>query len=98
MKRARPISLAEFDAALTAVVRDYVDFVARSARGEMTPEETKEFATRHAAGRGALAHLDQLHKMAGSDDDAARAARGELLARARLAIGGATEVADDGDE
>lgn len=98
MKRARTISHAQYAATSELIVRSYNELVERITNGTATPEEVKEFATRHTAARAALAHLDHLKKLAGPDEEAASAAREALLTQARDAIGGSAEAADDADE
>lgn len=98
MKRSRTIPDNDFDVSAALVARDYTNFLGRAARGEMTPEEIKEFANRHGAARTALAHLEHLKKVAGPNDEAAIAARQQALLAARAAIGTPEEAADDGDE
>jgi hypothetical protein len=48
------------------VAADYLGFL-RAARGA-EPEDAKAFAARHAAAKAALAHLEQLIKLAASCD------------------------------
>ncbi|HYZ31012.1 MAG TPA: hypothetical protein VE684_01875 [Crenalkalicoccus sp.] len=64
-KRARPtISEAELAAAVEQVLADYRGFLAGTPPGA-DAGDAKAFATRHAAARSALAHLEQLLKIAG---------------------------------
>lgn len=96
MTRRRVRSPLDFDESFTLVLQDYQDFVTRQGRATAA-EEPKEFATRHAAARGALAHLEHLMKLAGRDDGAALAARQAALDAARAEIGATLEGGDDDD-
>lgn len=95
--RRQPQSGANLNASAALVVKDYNVFLGKLADGTATPEEIKEFATKHTAARTALAHLEHIKKCSGPDPETARAAREEELAAARTAMAEAGEDADDGD-
>lgn len=101
-----PIPEADRDEAARLIWDGYLNFlIGGPAPGEEA--EPKAFANRHAAGKAALAHLDQLYKVAGgpaSNDDAAAgdALAGHLgAARAGIASlegeGADTDDDDAGD-
>jgi len=71
MRRRRPpgvnVKLADAVAEVTA---DYLGFLRASRTNE--PEDAKAFAARHAAAKAALAHIEQILKLAsGSEEEAA---------------------------
>ena len=68
--RRKPRGDADLPAAARLILRDYQDFVADAA----DDGESKIFAARHAAARAALAHLEQVLKLA-SDAGTAEEAR-----------------------
>ncbi|MBL6459171.1 hypothetical protein JMJ55_28005 [Belnapia sp. T6] len=79
----RFIIAGDFAGAAALILADYRGFVARYAE---EPEDavTKAFSARHTAGRTALAHLEQLVKLAAeAGDEAQRKAVGEVLAEWR---------------
>lgn len=62
-----PLDTTDFAAAARRVLADYETFVAASAdAGDAA--DAKAFAARHAAARAALAHLDQLLKLAAESE------------------------------
>jgi hypothetical protein len=64
-RRARPpLESTDFAAAARRVLADYEGFVAASAEAG-DAADARAFAARHAAARAALAHLEQLLKLAG---------------------------------
>ena len=67
--KRRPRRMAEFPAAARLILEDYHAFL---AGGSQPPDEaaSKAFAAHHAAARAALAHLEQLLKLAAEADDA----------------------------
>jgi hypothetical protein len=81
-KRRLPIEIG-VAAAARLVLASYLDFL-----GRPVPEEekgdSKAFAARHAAARSALAHLEQLEKLAERNcDEAQQQAVSDILAEAR---------------
>lgn len=96
MRRRSPRAGLDYETSVALVLKDYHTFLARAQSGD-TPADPKDFAARHAAARGALAHLEHLFKLAGPDDTAAGEARQALLEAARAELG-AAEGADDRDE
>ena len=100
-RRKPAIPDADRDEAARLILAEYFEFL----RGGPTPGEKadpKAAAGRHAAGKGILAHLDQLFKTAGGADgeaDAAEAAGGQLdAARAAMAsLRGEEAEGDDGE-
>jgi hypothetical protein len=64
--RRKPQLDTDFLTSARLILADYQAFL---ANGPHAPEDgaTKAFAARHAAARGALAHLEQLLKLAGED-------------------------------
>ena len=100
-KRKPPISDADRDEAARLIWGSYMDFlIGGPAPGEEA--EPKAFANRHAAGKAALAHLDQLYKVAGGrggGGDAAGEAVANHLDAARAAVASleGEEAETDGD-
>ena len=97
-----PIPEADRDEAARLILAEYFDFLLSGLKpGE--EGDNKAVASRHATGKGILAHLDQLFKTAGgSDADAAGAAEavsGQLdAARAAMAsLEGEGDEADGDD-
>jgi hypothetical protein len=81
-RRTSPIDV-DFPSVAKLILQDYQSFVAHAAEA---PDDaiTKAFAARHAAGRGALAHLEQLLKLAGDTVGEAEVTRiGESLSEWR---------------
>jgi hypothetical protein len=81
-KRRLPIEI-DVAAAARLVLASYLDFL-----GRPVPEEekgdSKAFAARHAAARSALAHLEQLEKLAERNcDEAQQQAVSDILTEAR---------------
>jgi hypothetical protein len=68
--KRKPRGDADFPTAARLILQDYQDFVA----GAADDGESKLFAARHAAARAALAHLEQVLKLA-SDAGTAEEAR-----------------------
>ena len=68
--KRKPRGDADLPAAARLILQDYQDFVA----GGADDSESKLFAARHAAARAALAHLEQVLKLA-SDAGSAEEAR-----------------------
>ncbi len=88
MRKRRPPTLdeAQVAAAARGILDDYQRFLA-SAPADGEAGDSKAFAARHAAARSALAHLDQLMKLAGEsleEEDAA--ANTDCIAQARRAL------------
>lgn len=98
-KRRPPISKADRDEAAKLIWDGYLGFL---LGGPPSGEEAdpKAFAARHAAGKAALAHLDQLYRVAGGPgEDEAGADGGLGEARAAMASfeGEGAETDGDGD-
>jgi hypothetical protein len=88
MKRRRPSSLdeAQVAEATRGILDDYRRFLA-SAPQDGEAGDSKAFAARHAAARSALAHLEQLLKLAGDNqDEDAAAVTQDCIAEARQAL------------
>lgn len=101
-KRKPPMTEADRDDAARLIMDDYLGFLLGGPRpGE--EGDPKAFASRHTAAKAALAHLDQLMKVAGGTDEeagGAEAAGGHLgAARAAMASleGEEAEADDSGD-
>jgi hypothetical protein len=101
MRRRRPpgvpVKLADAVAEVTA---DYLGFLRASRTQE--PEDAKAFAARHAAAKAALAHIEQILKLAsGSEEEAADLVTEtqSLLTQARrqMDLDRATERGQEGD-
>jgi hypothetical protein len=74
--------------AVAEVTADYLGFLRASRTQE--PEDAKTFAARHAAAKAALAHIEQILKLAsGSEEEAAERLTDAqaLLAQARRELG-----------
>jgi hypothetical protein len=102
-QRKPPISDAEREEAARLIMAEYFGFL----RGGPPPGEgadAKAVAGRHAAGKGILAHLEQLFRTAGGmadgEADAAETAGGQLAAaRAAMAsLPGEEAGENDGDD
>ena len=81
--KRRSRGTADFPAVAKLLLADYQDFVAGGADDSVT----KVFAARHAAGRAALSHLEQLIKLAqeaGTEEDAKEVAATITEWRARM--------------
>lgn len=95
-----PIPEADRDEAARLIWDGYLNFlIGGPAPGEET--EPKAFANRHAAGKAALAHLDQLYKTArgaGGDDAAAGEAAAGHLGAARAGLAPFEEEEADTDD
>ena len=97
-KRTPPLADADRDAVAQLILDDYRRFLS-------DPDaDSKAFAARHAAGKAALAHLDQLMKLGAPGEEAAagagEAAEDGHLSSARAGIaslGGEGADTDDGD-
>jgi hypothetical protein len=99
MKGIPPVLAAELETAAMRVAEDYGAFIARGpAPG--THDDAKAFAAHHAAAKSALAHLEQVLKIAratGAGEDMAGVAQANaLLLQARGALSESGE--DDGDD
>ena len=99
MKGIPPALAAELETAAMRVAEDYGAFIARGpAPG--THDDAKAFAAHHAAAKSALAHLEQVLKIAraaGAWDEMAGVAQANaLLLQARGALSEVEE--DDGDD
>jgi hypothetical protein len=99
MKGIPPVLAAELETAAMRVAEDYGAFIARGpAPG--THDDAKAFAAHHAAAKSALAHLEQVLKIAraaGAGEDMAGVAQANaLLLQARGALSEGEE--DDGDD
>ncbi|MBC9207316.1 hypothetical protein IBL26_10750 [Roseomonas aerophila] len=99
MKGIPPALAAELETAAMRVAEDYGAFIARGpAPG--THDDAKAFAAHHAAAKSALAHLEQVLKIAraaGAGDEMAGVAQANaLLLQARGALSEVEE--DDGDD
>lgn len=82
---------------LLMILADHTEYLGRVIGEE--PGDTKAFAGRHAAGRSALAHAEQLIKIAalvGADDDAPPSVAA-LLAEARADLDGQAEDSESDD-
>ena len=93
--KRRPRGDQDLPAAAKLILQDYQDFVA----GEADDGESKLFAARHAAARAALAHLEQVLKLAGEAGTAEEAR--EVVAtitewRARMPPQEESEADDEG--
>jgi len=64
----KPLSLEHLPEAVKQILAEYMAFVTGGPAQDETV--TKAFAARHAAGRGALSHAEQLIKLAGESIDA----------------------------
>jgi hypothetical protein len=102
MKGIPPALAAELETAAMRVAEDYGAFIARGpAPG--THDDAKAFAAHHAAAKSALAHLEQVLKIAraaGAGEDVAGVAHASALlqqARGALSEVGEEEDVDDGD-
>ena len=99
-RRKPPIPEADRDEAARLILAEYFDFLLSGLKpGE--EGDSKAVASRHATGKGILAHLDQLFKTAGGTDGeagAAEAVGGQLeAARAAMAsLEGEEAGTDDG--
>lgn len=62
---------SEFEQALEAVLADYMDFLRRSREADESNGDPKPFAARHAAGKTALSHIEQIMKLKGDHGDEA---------------------------
>lgn len=89
MRRRRPTGgHVKLSDAVAEVTADYLGFLRASRTNE--PEDAKAFAARHAAAKAALAHIEQILKLAaGSEEEAAeRLTESEtLLTQARQQMG-----------
>ena len=102
-KRKPPIPEADRDEAARLILSEYFDFLLTGPKpGE--EGDNKAVASRHATGKGILAHLDQLFKTAGGGTDeeagAAETVGGQLdAARAAMASleGEGADTDGDGD-
>lgn len=99
MKGIPPALAAELETAAMRVAEDYGAFIARGpAPG--THDDAKAFAAHHAAAKSALAHLEQVLKIAraaGAGEEMAGVAQANaLLLQARGALSEVEE--DDGDD
>ena len=85
-RRPRRRIETDFPAAARLILSEYRAFLAEGAEGH-EDGEAKAFAAHHAAGRAALAHLEQLIKLAGEtgDEDQVQAL-GDCLAEWRAKI------------
>lgn len=82
--------------AVRLVLQDYEGFLAAPPDGALG--DSKAFAARHAAGRGALSHLEQIMKVAAEAGDAAGVqACAAALDTARQAIAALKESDPDDD-
>lgn len=82
--------------AVRLVLSDYEGFLAAPPEGGAG--DSKAFAARHTAARGALTHLEQIMKVAAEAGDAAGVqACGEALTTARQAIAALKETNPDDD-
>ena len=94
--RLPPAALAELERAARRVVEDYEAFLA-AGPAPGSHGDAKAFTAYHAAGRAALAHLEQLLRLGRAS--VAEAALSEdpsvLLARARAAIAGEPDHDED---
>ena len=61
----------EFGQAFDVVLADYMDFLRRSREADESNCDPKTFAARHAAGKTALSHIEQIMKLSGDDGDEA---------------------------
>lgn len=105
MKGITPILVGGLEGAVLRVAEDYSTFIARGpAPG--SHDDTKAFATHHAAGKAALAHLEQLLKLAraasaggeaGSATEAGLQRATALLLQARAAMPPTPEDEEDHD-
>lgn len=77
-----PIDAATSERAVGLILKDYLGFLALPAG----PAEAKEFQLRHAAGRAALAHLEQVLKLSGVPAEALAGAMAHAIAEARCAL------------
>lgn len=64
--KRKPQLDTDFLASARLILADYQAFLSNGLHA-LEDGATKAFAARHAAGRGALAHLEQLLKLAGED-------------------------------
>jgi hypothetical protein len=99
MKGIPPALAAELETAAMRVAEDYGAFIARGpAPG--THDDAKAFAAHHSAAKSALAHLEQVLKIAraaGAGEEMAGVAQANaLLLEARGALSEVEE--DDGDD
>lgn len=91
--RAQDLKLADL---VPEVRADYAAFL-RLSRGE--EEDAKAFGARHAAAKAALAHLEQLIKIAGASEEAADAGPCEgLLSDMRRQMNQEEQEMPDDDE
>lgn len=77
-----PIDAATSERAVGLILKDYLGFLAVPAG----PAEAKEFQVRHAAGRAALAHLEQVLKLSGVPAEAVAETVAQAIAEARCAL------------
>ncbi len=70
-----PIPEADRDEAARLIWAGYMDFLLGGPPPGEEAADPKAFAGRHAAGKAALAHLDQLYKLAGGPGGEAAAGR-----------------------
>ena len=93
--KRRPRGDADLPAAARLILQDYQDFVA----GPADDAESKLFAARHAAARAALAHLEQVLKLAsdaGTAEEAREVAASIAEWRARMPPQEEPEADDEG--
>jgi hypothetical protein len=97
-RRKPPLSECDRDEAAKLILGEYFDFLL----GGPPPGEkadAKAVAARHAAGKGILAHLEQLFKTAGGPDtEAGTDALGGQLDAARAAMASLDGEEADGDD
>lgn len=70
----------EFDRAFDAVLADYMDFLRRAREADESNSDPKLFSARHAAGKTALSHIEQIMKLSGASEDEAAKKIGEVHA------------------
>lgn len=94
-----PIPEADRDEAARIIWDGYINFLLGGPAPGEEPDP-KLFAGRHAAGKAALSHLDQLYKVTGgaAGEEAARESGGDLgAARAQIASLEGEEADTDDD-
>lgn len=101
-KRKPPISDADRDEAAKLILAEYFDFLLGGPPPGEGAADSKAVAGRHAAGKGILAHLEQLFKTAGGADGEAGAAEAEAAAgqldAARAAMASLRAEEAEGDD